>query len=179
VVANHPSYSDPAFLMAACLRPLRFLHARESFETFGLHRLFARVGSIPVGRKGQDVAAVRAALRLLSAGEAVCVFPEGEVHPTGADPAGPVRAGAAFLALVSKAPVYPARIVGGPQSHEILRDWLWPSRGVQVLFGPSVDLSGYYGRRLTRALLQEVAALLQQRIAELQPVTGPCRQVPS
>jgi hypothetical protein len=52
--------------------------------------------------------------------------------------------------LWSKAPVYPARIVGGPQSGSIPRDWLWPSHGVRVILGAPVDLTAYYGRPITQ-----------------------------
>lgn len=167
VIANHPNYSDPAFLVFACHRPLTFLQAKESFDTPILNRLFARAGSIPVSRTGRDLTAVRAAMRRLGQGEALCIFPEGEVTTSGR-PIGPARTGVAFLALWSKAPVYPARIVGGPQSGSILRDWLWPSSGVRVDLGQPVDLSPYYGRRITHALLQEVTQVLMQRIAALE-----------
>jgi 1-acyl-sn-glycerol-3-phosphate acyltransferase len=168
VVANHPNYSDPAFLMSACLSPLAFLHARESYDTPVLHRLFARAGSIPVARSGHDVGAVRAALRRLRQGEALCVFPEGEVTTSGR-PIGRPKTGVAFLALASKAPLYPARIVGGPRSGCILRDWLWPSGGVRVILGPPIDLSAYYDRPIDRRLLEEVAGLIMRHVAALGP----------
>src|SRR5262249_26860142 len=118
VVANHPSHPDPAFLLSACARPLRFLHARENFDVFLLRRLFRWARCIPVGRKGRDVSAVRQALQLLREGAAVCVFPEGDLSgepgASADDAAG--KTGAAFLALKSRAPVYPAHIDGGPRS---------------------------------------------------------------
>jgi processive 1,2-diacylglycerol beta-glucosyltransferase len=169
VVANHPNYSDPAFLVAACLRRLTFLHAKESFYTPVLHALFARFGSIPVARTGHDVGAVHTALARLRAGEAMGVFPEGEVTTSGR-PIGAPRGGAAFLALRSQAPVYPVHISGGPQSGSILRDWLWPGPSVQVVVGPALDLSAYYNRPINRAVLAEVTALLMRRVSELAPL---------
>jgi processive 1,2-diacylglycerol beta-glucosyltransferase len=171
VVANHPSNSDPAFLLSACARPLRFLHAREYFDVFMLRRLFRLVGCIPVGRRGRDVGAVRQALQCLRGGEAVCVFPEGDLsreHGVGAE-AAPAKTGAAFLALKSWAPVYPAYLDGGPRSRCLVRDWLWPSRGVRVVFGPPIDLSAYHGRPITHELLREVTAVIMRRIGELAP----------
>ncbi len=40
VVANHPNFSDPAFLMCASGRTMQFLHAAVSYETFGLRPWF-------------------------------------------------------------------------------------------------------------------------------------------
>ena len=167
VVANHPNYSDPAFLVHAWMRPLKFLQARESFDTPLLCRLFARVGSLPVARNGHDVTGVRAALKRLEKGEIVCVFPEGEVHGNGGRPE-TYRGGAAFLALKSGAPVYPAHIIGGPRSGSILRDWLWPSAGVRVHVGPPVDLSAYRGLPLNRAIIKEVTRLIMSCVEELK-----------
>lgn len=172
LVANHPSHSDPAFLVAAGLRPLCFLHAGEYFDVPVLRNLFDRVGCIPVRRDGHDAAAVRAAMRRLHEGRAVCVFPEGDISPGDGRALRRGKTGAAFLALRTQAPVYPARIEGGPRSHRLLRDWLWPSAGVRVVFGPRIDLSAYYGRPITHALLREVTALLMRKIAELQPAAG-------
>jgi processive 1,2-diacylglycerol beta-glucosyltransferase len=171
IIANHPNYCDPAFLLDANVRPLTFLHARDSFETPVLRQLFARAGSIPVSRNGRDQGSVLTALRRLKHGEALCIFPEGEV--TCARRAGDIdKAGAAFLALRSGAPVYPARIVGGPQSGQILRDWLWPSEGVEVILGEPIDLSAYSGRPITHALLAEVTRLFMRRLAEMDPTTA-------
>jgi processive 1,2-diacylglycerol beta-glucosyltransferase len=169
IVANHPSHSDPAFLVAAGLRPLCFLHAGEYFDVPVLRNLFGRAGCIPVRRDGRDAAAVRAALRRLDEGRAVCVFPEGDLSPGDGRAFRRGKTGAAFLALRAHAPVYPARIDGGPRSHRLLRDWLWPSSGVRVVFGQRIDLSAYYGRPITHALLREVTGLLMRKIAELQP----------
>jgi 1-acyl-sn-glycerol-3-phosphate acyltransferase len=169
VVANHPNHSDPAFLLASCARPLGFLHAREQYNVFLLRQLFRRAGCIPVARDGRDVAGTRLALRRLHEGAALVIFPEGEVSRPGRDGMAPAKAGIAFLALRSRAPVYPVWIEGGPQRHDLLRDWLWPSRGVRLFFGPAVDLVPYYGRPIDRKLLQEVAALLLRRLADLRP----------
>ena len=64
------------------------------------------------------------------------------------------QGGAAFLALHSRAPVYPALILGGPQTNQLLRAWLLPSRTpMRVIFGPQVDLARFYGRPIDRRLI--------------------------
>src|SRR5947199_3331137 len=68
--------------------------------------------------------------------------------------------------------VFPAYIAGGPQGRPLLQAWLWPSRGVRVIYGQPVDLSVYRHRRLTRQVIQEVTALLMQRIGALRPAAS-------
>ncbi len=167
LVANHPSHADPAFLMACCPRPLCFLQARECYDVFLLRRLFRRVGCIPVFRGRPDLAAIRLALERLRQGAVVCLFPEGEVGEAGGG-VGEGKAGAALLALRSRAPVIPAYIHGGPRTRSMVRAWLWPSPGVRVAFGPPIDLSPYYGRRIDHQCLREATALIVQQIAKLR-----------
>jgi 1-acyl-sn-glycerol-3-phosphate acyltransferase len=166
VIANHPNHCDPALLLAASQRRLCFLHAAEYFDVPLLRRLFERVGCIPVARDGGDIASTRLALRALRRGEFLAIFPEGDLSPRDGTMR-PPRGGAAFLALRSRAPVYPAYIAGGPRSHRLLRDWLLPSGGARVVFGPRIDLSRYYGHRPSHDVLAEATALLMRRIAEL------------
>jgi 1-acyl-sn-glycerol-3-phosphate acyltransferase/pimeloyl-ACP methyl ester carboxylesterase len=164
LIANHPSHADPAFLLACSNRVLHFLQARECYEVPVLRHLFARAGCI------------RQALRHLAGGAVVAVFPEGDVGASNGR-LGPLKAGAALLALRSGAPVFPAWIVGGPQSRHMLRAWLSPGPGVRVRFGPAIDLSAYRGRPITTALLREVAALLRRQLSILAPKAS--QQIPS
>src|SRR5581483_2203368 len=126
LVAKHQSNADPAFLLATCHRPIRFLQAQEYFNVFLLRKLFELVGCIPVARNGKDGAALRLAFRYLREGDILCVFPEGDVR---AVHSGRVRlkSGAALLALRSRAPVFTAFVAGAPQTGSVLGDWLVPS----------------------------------------------------
>lgn len=170
VIANHCCHADPCFLMATCPRPLSFLQAKECFEVFLLRHLFRRAGCIPVARDGHDVAAVRQSLRRLKAGRVLAIFPEGYLERDNLDDLGPPKPGVAYLALQSRAPVIPAYIAGRPRTCDMLRSWLCPSRGVRVLYGPPVDLSRYYGRKIDDRLVAEVSELLMQKIADLRLV---------
>ena len=66
-------------------------------------------GQIPLDRFHVDLAAIRLALRTLEDGHVVGVFPEGARGP--GDMTSP-RAGAAYLALVTGAPVVPVSFLG-------------------------------------------------------------------
>ncbi len=178
VVANHPSVADPAFLVATTGRPLVFLHARESFDTFVITRLFRRAGSIPVSRDGHDAPAVRTALRRLAEGKAIAIFPEGEVSRVARVRGLQLKRGAALLALRSRAPVVPVHIAGSREDPNVVRAWLWPSPDVRVTYGPPIDLSDYYDRPITRELLGEVTEILMERVTMLGPLDG-ARSIPA
>ena len=80
------------------------------------------------------------------------------------------KCGAAFLALHSKAPVFPAFISGGPQNPEVGPSWLLPSRKrVRIVYGPALDLTPYHDRPITRPLMEELTTLFMQEIAALDP----------
>jgi 1-acyl-sn-glycerol-3-phosphate acyltransferase len=168
VIANHTCSADPAFLSAGCPRPLGFLVAREYYKMALQARFFEYIGCVPVRRNGRDALAVRVALRRLREGRVLCLFPEGGLSNAGRPRLRRGKAGAALLALRSRAPVVPAWISGGPQTSDIARAWLGRSR-VRVRFGNAVDLSAYYGRRLDRKLLEEVTRVLMAHLDALRP----------
>ncbi len=166
VVANHPSHADPAFLMAGSPRVIHFLQARRFYDDALLRPLFRTAGCIPVARDGHDVAGVRAALRDLQNGAVVGIFIEGEVTPEGTTRQ--PRRGAAFLALRTGAPVYPALIRGGPRTGHILGDWLRPSKGVHVVYGPAIHPPRPTGQRIGGGQLDEWTAIFARRIEDLR-----------
>jgi 1-acyl-sn-glycerol-3-phosphate acyltransferase len=166
LLANHTCSADPAFLQAGCARPLSFVIAQEYYHVPLLRRLLAYIGCVPVARNGRDATGVRVALRRLAEGRMLCIFPEGGLSHAERRILRPGKAGVALLALRSQAPVYPALIVGGPRTSSLPRAWLRPSR-VQVVYGPRVDLSAYYGLPIDRKLLEEVTQTLMKRVALL------------
>lgn len=168
--ANHGASPDSTFLQAGCDRIISYLIAEEFYRTGLLRRLFVALHGVPVRRGCHDVRAARLALRALKSGRLLGIFPEGGLSNAGRGRLGLLRGGVAWLALRSRAPVYPAWISGGPQTHCLARAWFRPSRHpVRVRFGSAVDLSAYYGRPINRALLEEVTQLLIDRLTALAP----------
>jgi 1-acyl-sn-glycerol-3-phosphate acyltransferase len=169
LMANHTCSADPALLLAACRRYIGFMLAEEYYAWIPVvHLLFRRMECVPVRRDGRDLRAVRCALALLSKGHVLGIFPEGGLSNAGRGGARRGKAGAAFLALRSGAPVIPAMIHGGPQTDDIFIAWLWPfpSR-IRVVFGPPIDLSAYRGRRIDRKLIEEVMTVLTANLHAL------------
>jgi 1-acyl-sn-glycerol-3-phosphate acyltransferase len=81
VVANHPSDIDPILVAISVRRPLRFMADAVQFQRGFVGPAVRLLGAFPVRVASPDVTAVRTALELLEAGEAVALFPEGDVVP--------------------------------------------------------------------------------------------------
>ena len=79
VVPNHDSQWDPILVGLAIgpRRRLRFLAHAGLWRIPGLGPILYGLGQIPIRRGAGDAAALAAATEALSAGEAICVFPEG------------------------------------------------------------------------------------------------------
>ena len=119
MVANHPNgLLDPALVIAAAGRRMRFLAKSTLFSDLRLGWLVRGGGAIPVYRKmddpkrpGDNRDAFDAAYRALSEGFAIGVFPEGMSH---SEPSlGRLKTGAARMVLGAyqrdgtEAPIYP------------------------------------------------------------------------
>jgi 1-acyl-sn-glycerol-3-phosphate acyltransferase len=110
LVANHASWIDPPWIEFVLNRPIRYMAKRELFEIPILGWLLRQAGCFPVVRQGADRRAVVQALRLVTAGHVLGVFPEGHRSDTGAL----IRAhpGVGFIARRSGATIVPVGVVG-------------------------------------------------------------------
>jgi 1-acyl-sn-glycerol-3-phosphate acyltransferase len=108
VAANHIGWLDGPLMAIVLPRPV---HAWTKAEMFtGRTGVFLRrSGQIPLDRFHADPAAVKSALRVLRAGNAVGVFPEGN---RGDGELRRFHRGAAYLALATGAPVVPVAFLG-------------------------------------------------------------------
>jgi 1-acyl-sn-glycerol-3-phosphate acyltransferase len=108
VVSNHIGLLDGPLLAAYFPRPLHALTKKEMFTGATGHFLRA-VGQVPLSRHDVDLTAVKTCVRVLRDGGVVAIYPEGtrgdgQVHQ--------FRPGAAYLALVTGAPVVPVAVFG-------------------------------------------------------------------
>ncbi len=140
LVANHTSGVDNLVLQAGCRRVLGFMVAKEWYEAPVVSTLCRVLRCIPVRRDGRDLSATREALRALSEGRVLPIFPEGKITPESGRAFGPGKPGAAFLTLRARVPVVPAYIRGTPETGLVTKAIVTPSQA-RVLFGPPIDLS--------------------------------------
>lgn len=168
LIANHTCCIDHLLLQARCRRVLGFLIAREMYELPVVHRFCILTGCIPVNRDGRDIQATRAALRALEEGKVVPIFPEGRITPESGRALGPMRAGAAFIAVKSGVPVVPAFISGTPPTVDI-GPALWSPSQSQVVFGPPLDLSDIDSSQAgDKEVLARVCERFERALLDLQ-----------
>lgn len=155
IAANHISNFDPPILGVALPRPISYMAKKELFATPVVKQIITWLNAFPVDRHAGGTAALRAALRMLKEGRCIGVFPEGGRNVTGTNEE---KAGAAFLAAASGAPVVPAAIVGTRR--------LRPFGRVTVVFGDPMHV--VRNRQSKDDDLEKGAAEIMQRIRTLE-----------
>ena len=119
--SNHIAAIDPILIAAVCPRPIHFIAKKELFSVPIIKGLITAAGAIKIDRGGNDVAAIRTAVRLAKRGEAVALFPQGHRYP-GVDPATtPLKNGAAHIAHHAKSAVVPVCIQTKGAKYAFLR----------------------------------------------------------
>jgi 1-acyl-sn-glycerol-3-phosphate acyltransferase len=170
LVANHRSGVDPVILSITTRRRIRFLMAREYYETPILNWMCRALGCIPVRRDGSDLGATKAALKALREGAVIGIFPQGGIREAGADLEG--KAGVALLALRTGAPVVPAYVQGSPNLDSVGRAIFTPSR-TRVIFGAPLTFAAPQSRKPSREELEEVTARILEAVASLAVEKAP------
>ena len=160
---NHQSFFDPPLAGNACDRPIYFLAKKSLMNVPVLGWLLPKLNVIPVNLEG-DRSALKALIRILSAGECALVFPEGSRTPDGnLQPAAP---GLGLLIAKTRAPVVPMRIFGAFDAWPIDgKIHLW--RKITIVVGDPIffwDTDLGPGRkdlyaRLSQRVMDAIAAL--------------------
>lgn len=111
---NHESYLDPPLAGISSGREAYFLARKTLLDVPVLGWFLPRLNVIPVDQEGKDRSALKAIIRILKAGQATVVFPEGARTLDGnLQPALP---GIGFVIAKTLAPVLPMRIFGAHQA---------------------------------------------------------------
>ena len=111
---NHQSYLDPPLAGITCDRAVYFLARRTLLDVPLLGRLLPKLNVIPVNQEGIDRSALKALIRVLKAGNAALVFPEGSRTVDGS--LQPAEPGLGLVIAKTLAPVVPMRIFGAHQA---------------------------------------------------------------
>ncbi len=175
LASNHIGFLDGPLLAAFAPRPVHALAKRELFAG-PLAPFLRAAGQIPVNRTHPDTAAVRACLAVLERGGAVGIFPEGARGDGELDL---IHGGAAYLALVTGAPVVPVTMFGtrepGAGSSSL------PARGARLdmVFAAPYRLQAVSWPRTQEQVGSATASLrqhLRAALEEAQLLTG--RELP-
>lgn len=155
LVCNHVSYIDVLILSAACERPVRFAAFDEFFKNPLLALIMRMFGVVPISnRRAKD--AIVTLSDTLTAGEIVCIFPEGQLTRTGM--MNEIRKGFELVARRAGAPVIP-----------VYMDDLWGS-----VFSFE---RGRFFRKHPHHFPYHVSVLYGEPIPAAQATAEHCRQV--
>ncbi len=162
VIANHRSLADPVVLWYASPRHLCFM-GRADVLTIPLIGHIARLArTIPVRQRTADRTALMLAIQAVRRGEALCIFPEGELSPTGE--LLPFLPGVLLILRQTKAPLLP---VGLKNTERIVPyGKLFPKPALSVItirFGEVIPPEQVLDLPTTEAQLE----FLRRRVHEL------------
>jgi 1-acyl-sn-glycerol-3-phosphate acyltransferase len=160
LASNHQSFLDPVLVGTPLRRQVYYMARRSLFGVPGLGRYMRALKAFPVERVGVDRGAMRQAVALMRAGQAVVVFPEGTRSPDGQ--VQPFRAGFALLAAQAGVPTVPVGIDGAFEAWPRQRGFPWLGR-VRVAYGEPVSPPGQ-GKGERREAAEEV----RRRVLALQ-----------
>ncbi|MEU1377019.1 lysophospholipid acyltransferase family protein [Streptomyces triculaminicus] len=161
LAVNHTHNIDGPMVMGTAPRPVHFLIKKEVFVG-PLGRFLRGIGQLEVDRAGADRAAITGALKALEDGGVLGIFPEGT---RGEGDFASLRAGLAYFAVRSGAPIVPVAVLGSADRTGRVIKGLPPLRsGVDVVFGDPFEAGDGSGRR-TRKALDEATVRIQEHLA--------------
>ncbi|TXS51188.1 lysophospholipid acyltransferase family protein [Streptomyces sp. t39] len=160
MAVNHAHNIDGPMLMGTAPRPVHFLIKKEAFVG-PLGAFLTGIGQVPVDRTTADRTAIGNALGVLENGGVLGIFPEGT---RGQGDFASLRAGLAYFAVRSGAPIVPVAVLGSTERRGRLIQQLPPLRSrVDLVFGEAFQAGDGSGRR-TRKALDEATVRVQERL---------------
>lgn len=175
--SNHLSFIDSMVIPMFAPRPVYFLAKSSYFEGKGIkgwisREFFTAIGATPVERGAGQAAldALDQQRRILAAGRAIALYPEGTRSLDGRLYKG--RTGVAFLALESGAKVVPVGLIGTNEAMPVGAKWPRRKPRATVRYGEPIDLShhgpadsGKARRLATDEIMAAIHALSGQELA--------------
>ena len=166
LACSHVSHLDPFCIAPLLPRKISWMARIEFYRSGWARALLRAVEAFPVNRQGVPASAIKTALRRLSQGEVVGVFPEGEIK-AGRESVlrgAAIKRGVCLLALRADCPVLPCIVLGTDKLNGVgpwlpfLRGRIWMACGefIEPVHGPD--------RRKARA---EMAARIEHAFVEL------------
>lgn len=162
-VGNHYSMFDVFYPIQLTWEGIHYVTKNAVLEAPVLWKWGVRIGAIGVARDGSDARAVMDCMRVLKAGEKLCLFPEGTRNRDDSGEFLPFRSGASVLSIRTKSPIIPFVSVRRQR----------PFRLTHVIVGEPIEFSEFYDKKPTaedyaacdEALMQKMYALRDEFLA--------------
>ena len=168
MASNHISHFDPPFLSGWFPRKIDWIAMSELFSTGWSRTGFNWLDVIPVDRSGDDRHALREAIRRLSMGRVIGVFPEGGIRDGGRSmlAGAPVRDGAAMLAARAGCPIVPVVILGSERLYNA-KNWIpWRRANVYIAVGSPIPPPENKSRSAAREQMRDDLAAAIVRLKD-------------
>ncbi|MEW6207705.1 MAG: lysophospholipid acyltransferase family protein [Acidobacteriota bacterium] len=162
LAGNHPSYLDPVLVGLPVERTIYFMAWDALFKVPLLGWLIRKLGAFPVDiRKGKGESAYLEAVRVLSQGLALGIFPEGQRSDQG--PMGELRTGVARMAIETGAVIVPITIGGASRAWP---KWKLLPKPAKIIVRYHAPISIPEEERTMRGEDKEFHREVMQRVAE-------------
>lgn len=159
ITPNHQTYADPPLVSIPVRRPVFYMTWSRLFEIPVFGRFIRLLRAFPVQLESRDPRATREAVRLLRAGEAVMIFPEGGRSLDGR--LGRFKLGAFRLAANVGVPVLPVTIAGGHEAWPPARTLPRPGRMTITYHPPLQPERGVDARRAALDLAERTRMVIE------------------
>ncbi len=171
IAVSHLGHLDPIVVSAMVGRRISWISRIEFYQHWFMRTLLYHGGAFQVNRTGAALPMIREALRRLKRGEAVGIFPEGELMRgknsvlRGAS----IKQGVCLLAALSGRPVLPVIVLGAEQLIH-LSPWLPAKRGRLWLHvgKPIHPVADSHGRQSRDDFAQRLIAEYTRLYAEMR-----------
>ena len=166
IAPNHLSLADPPSVGMGLSRPAYYMASTQIFAVPVVRTISRWLRAFPVKQDSPDRAALRKAEKLLEAGEAIVIFPEGHVTETAE--LDPIQPGVIMLAIRANVPIVPVGIVGTERI--VPHGKLLPRRSgrpVLVRFGMPIPVEALTGGLKGREALEHGSAVLSEAIKSI------------
>ena len=152
---NHISFLDPVITVLYVKRHIRFMGKKELFKNKIVAGVLNEVGAFPVDRGHADLAAIREAIKTLTTGQCLGIFPQGTRSAENEHTQ--LHGGAALIVQRTGSPVIPMYI-DGPYKY---------FRKTDVRIGRPIDLSAF-GKKADAQTIAQVTEAIDNSIWALK-----------
>lgn len=152
---NHISFLDPVITVLYVKRHIRFMGKKELFSNKIVAGVLNAVGAFPVDRGRADLAAIREAIKTLTTGQCLGIFPQGTRSADNEHTE--MHGGAALIVQRTGSPVVPMYI-DGPYKY---------FRKTDVVIGKPIDLSAF-GKKTDAQTIAQITDAIDGAIWELK-----------
>ena len=156
-ICNHYGLMDPAYPASTTWEGIHYVGKKELFEAPIIGFLARKTKAISVNRDGSDVRGLLDCFKCLKNGEKICIYPEGTRNKTGGE-MGQFHHGAAVMAIKCQTPIIPVVMYTKPRYF----------RCTHILIGDPIELTEYYGKKLSDEELGEVDESLRQYMIDMK-----------